>query len=183
MKKKVTRVLAFLMMILLITAIPMNSFAKNPEYANYSTVKIKCNATKTYGFNVSNGLTCFYGDVQIQKGGAFGPDKVRVFFAPTNWDGCRNVGSKWSISITIKTTDGKSRYYTETREVTKDLRYAKVTNDNGTKKTTSIDFAKYVCATTTPWVKGTLWKALSSVTVVITQTGISGGNLKITLKT
>ncbi|MBR3552630.1 MAG: hypothetical protein IKN72_04485 [Clostridia bacterium] len=158
MKKKISKILALLLALVIIASIPMNSFAAYPQYANNSTVKIKCNQTKTYGFNVSNSIGVnFYGDVQIQKGGALSPDKVRVFLAPNNCDAVRGSNAKCTVKITIKTTDGKQKTETTTKGV--------------------------VSCFTTPWVKGTLWKALSSVTVVITQTGVPDGNLKITLKT
>ena len=158
MKKHISRILALLLALVVIASIPMNSFAAYPQYANNSTVKIKCNQTKNYNFDVSNSSGVnFYGNVQIQKGGAFSPDKVRVFLALNNCDNVRGNGAKCTIKITIKTTDGKQKTETTTAGV--------------------------VFSVTTSWVKGTLWKALSSVTVVISQTGVPGGNLKITLKT
>ena len=158
MKKNISKILALLLAFVFIASVPLNGFAASKEYANNSTVKIKCNATKTYNFLVSNssGIN-FYGDVQIQKGGVFSADKVRVFLAPNNCDGVRGKDSKCSIKITIKTTDGK-------------------------QKTFSSSYGVVKCITTS-WVKGTLWKALSSVTVVVSQTNVPGGDLKITLKT
>ena len=158
MKKKISRILSLLLAFVLIASIPLHSFAASPKYANNSTVKIKCDKTKTYGFQVSNsyGLN-FYGNVEIQKGGVLSPDKVRVFLAPNNCDGCRGSGAKCMIKIIIKTSDGKQNSLATTNGVINTVR--------------------------TSWVKGTLWKALSSVTVVVSQTGVPGGDLKLTLKT
>lgn len=179
MKKNMTRILSFLLMLLLIASIPMNSFAAS------GTMKIKCNASKIYYYSSpgNNGGFTIGGHVEIKKGGVVLPDRVILRFRPCTED----PGTKRVARLTIKTSDNVSHTIIETRQKLSggrvritDVKDGKTTYDktfSGTQAAT-----KYAC-TITLEASGTLWKALKSVYATVSETGMCHGDLSYTVTT